>query len=160
MLPTVYEHCRRYYVPTASAIHGLAAVNRRAKANKIAADERFRRCFFHLMMVHRTMLAVNRAVGGFFFRDRQGEEVAGELWGDFFQRSDLFLPYPDRQLVLAAIPHRATFQTFEARLRAGGARGAANRLHKGFRDWEDARFWDTDYHVLELAESSPRLGGP
>jgi hypothetical protein len=150
MLPTIYQYCERYYNRVAAAILALTAAHLDAKAGRIDEEERFRRCFYHLMTVHRTAAAMHRAIGAFFFRDRDGEDIAGGLWTAFFLRSDEYLRYPDRQLVLGTMPFRATFTTFERVLASEPAAAAADRLREGFRRWEADRFWDTDIHVLRL----------
>lgn len=81
MLPKTHERNEKYYMPISSAAGRIARKWRKIPTDPKAADE----CFFFFWIFHRRGSEMSDQVGGWYFKDRQAEEVIGTGWNAIFE---------------------------------------------------------------------------
>jgi hypothetical protein len=89
MLPESHRLAKRHYAPTQNAVHWLLdSVNlclQQSESDRRQSSER--EAFYYLMLLGRQIQETVDRSGGFYFKDRVGEKLAGECWNAYL---DLF----------------------------------------------------------------------
>jgi hypothetical protein len=90
MLPVSHRGATRYYMPMASAANGALERLRRctekleAKQGSIYADgDECRHALYYFLLLRRRARRIGDEIGGFYFKDRIGERLAGACWNKF-----------------------------------------------------------------------------
>lgn len=74
MLPQSHEYAAKYYMPLEGAVSSAVRFMELYKQNKSTRDGR--RAFYYWLLMERRMRHLVRSVGGFYFKDRTGEELS------------------------------------------------------------------------------------
>ena len=83
MLPKSHDLAGKYYMPIAGSAVGISqSWTRYSKAGATPADktQEVRLMFFYIMLFHRLMRDMRYEIGGFYFKDRIGEQIANFCW--------------------------------------------------------------------------------
>jgi hypothetical protein len=88
MLPTSHRYATKHYMPVAAALNGvLDGLKEHQKAsaagNSGKADEWSKRAFYSMALLGKRLRHLGEAIGGFYFKDRVGEELASESLNSF-----------------------------------------------------------------------------
>jgi hypothetical protein len=90
ILPVSHKLACRYYIPLCSAAWGTSMAwdaFLAAGQDLRGREEQARRFFFYILQFGLMMRDIKNAMGGFYFKERFGEKIAGSLWKnirDFF----------------------------------------------------------------------------
>jgi hypothetical protein len=76
LLPLSHRYAAKFYLPLSLAATRLAE-NLRVLGPK-SGDERI--AFFYVLLCYREMAKTRKAIGGLYFKDLRGEDLAGECW--------------------------------------------------------------------------------
>lgn len=131
MLPKHHENSERYYVPLCSFLLSLT----RKLPEEPAAPSDCRRSFFYLMMFFKLFKTMQERIGGFYLKDRKGEDVLTALYHLLFLGAEKgkppYLPYETRMKALAVMSERPEYARFEKLF----WNPHFHRLEEGFYRW-------------------------
>src|ERR1700730_17930566 len=122
MLPISHKYATRYYMPVVANGNGVldglngyfgALVDNAGNANE-KTNEWSRRAFFTMAVLGRTLRHLSDNVGGFYFKDREGEELASSCLNYFrmffyWENADLLKNF---SLLLDHVDVKETFGKF------------------------------------------------
>jgi hypothetical protein len=106
MLPKAHDNAVNYYMPVAADAQNAEGYH--GKEARFAV-------FFYLRFLSQ-MKAMTDAISGFYFKNRDGEEVASQLWEALKVSADSVLSRPRREWVQDTVLPKMTFRTFDERL--------------------------------------------
>jgi hypothetical protein len=101
MLPKSHANAEQHYMPVVAAIDNLLIAL--CKLGPHAEDEQWHALLWALLRVLRLMEHLSNSIGGFYFRNLKGEDLAATSWNLFHYRARERLGAADRARALLAI---------------------------------------------------------
>jgi hypothetical protein len=89
MLPQSHELASKYYMPLAGAALGMSVEWKRYVDKPSEQGEAARQMFYYILNFGRVLRDMRYAIGGFYFKDRIGERIAGRCWKEL---RDVYFP--------------------------------------------------------------------
>jgi hypothetical protein len=164
MLPKSHANAEQHYMPVVASIELLQV--RFGNLAKNGTVENRHQFLFELLRLLRRMQHLGRQIGGFYFKDREGERLAKECWDPFFERSRTALGPEDRERALAHIEPNENLASFldklsgKAKLPQGGSipsppgqesiQSVLTRIDTKLQDWIRAGGFQRNLPLLEL----------
>jgi hypothetical protein len=156
-LPRMHESTTKYYMPLMGAIARL--LEESEKLNLLSPEEELQRGLYRLLVVNRRAAELAEKIGGFFFKDLEGEALAANCWNLFEQakRKQTQRVEEDVALILDVIQPRISLAQFMELIR--GSQGSArdfqitaslNSLASCLREWTGGDQFRKDVVFLEI----------
>ncbi len=155
-LPKVIQNSSSYYMPAASAIESLLKRARGLKAE--SSDEDLQRCLYNLLRLLRRIAYLSSNIGGFYFKDLEGESLAGECWNLFEKASARRFKDADEDLarVLDTISPQISLAQYLDLVKGGREREkqqlaeSLERLAECLRSWSAEAAFQEDLAALQV----------
>ena len=114
MLLKSHQNAERYYMPLASAADRIARSKKEADeaSDEARRQEKIEICFFSYLLFLSRMKQMSRMIGGFYFKDRQGEIIAVRLWTAILEWTDDTFTRLLREQCTALVHPRSSFADF------------------------------------------------
>lgn len=94
MLPKSHKLAGAYYMPLSGAALGISVEWKRCTDRPTERDQAARMIYYYILNFGRVMRDLRYSTGGFYFKDRIGEQIAGRCWK---QIRDGYFPTQDEQ---------------------------------------------------------------
>ncbi|MFL6197307.1 MAG: hypothetical protein ACJ75H_24180 [Thermoanaerobaculia bacterium] len=145
MLPKVHAYAETHYMPVYTSI---TAFRERTEENQR---------LFELLRLFRRLRKLGHTAGGLFFRDFEGEELAGETWSRFIARARSALSREDMDRAMTVVEPDENYALFLDKLEgrstdpeAGKTSALLKRLQGSLASWEKSASFPQDTAFLDL----------
>lgn len=136
MLPKSHDLAGAYYMPLAGDALGITVEWKRYLDNPAEQAQAARQIYYYILNFGRAMRDLRYALGGFYFKDRIGEQIAGRCWK---QIRDEYFPTKDELHklhyfgALRLVEEKQDVDLFLAKLDAAGP---ASPLHQTWDEFQ------------------------
>jgi hypothetical protein len=118
MLPTSQRNAQRHYLPVLGAVMRLLRAGGDVRQGGPDPEKDWRVLLWSILLLHRRMRHLRKSIGGFYFRNLDGEELAAGCWSQFAGRVEKALGILELSQVVNVMTEEESFATFDARLAA------------------------------------------
>jgi hypothetical protein len=114
MLPRSHTNAEQHYMPVAAAITALLRTARTIRQD--SAEEEWQRLLWEQLRFLCLMRRLAHSIGGFYFRSREGEDLASECWDKFLRQTRDHLRLESLERAVAALDPHENFAAFKDKL--------------------------------------------
>ncbi len=133
LLPGLLENAQKYYMPVNRSVKNLLQASAKARTSKKATDAR--EYTYSLLICCRRFRAVREHLGGFHFKDRDGERVTVLAWTILNHHVDSRFALRDKDEMLDLLDPMESFARFEERFRHWGSKELVTKLETQAVAW-------------------------
>ena len=147
MLPVIHGHTTEYYLPISTAAAGLLSSLEQNAVKDVDED------FYNMALLFRRMRATMHDIGGFYLKDRGGEDLVLACWALIFDEFTGYFPagtgIASKEILVDSIGPKETLREYKKKLSPSLSFGAPypgrselTRIQRTFKDWTLTKDFD------------------